>query len=101
MTSKLLLQPLLVLVLVAGRLAMAAGLPLDPLAAAVLVLVAALPNASKLPILAERFRADAGLPAHVVLASTISAFVSFTVAVASVDARTRAPAAASALGPAR
>ena len=97
--SKLLLHPLLVLM--AGRLAMAAGLPLDPFAAAVLVLVAALPSASNVPILAERFRADAGLLARVVLISTIGAFVSFTVAVAWVDAHTLAPAAASPFGPAR
>jgi malonate transporter and related proteins len=89
--GKLLLHPLLVLV--AGRAAMALGLPLDPFAAAVLVLVAALPSASNVPILAERFRADAGLLARAVLVSTVGAFGSFTVAVAWVDVPALAPAA--------
>jgi malonate transporter and related proteins len=88
--SKLLLHPLLVLT--AGQAASALGLPLDPFAAAVLVLVAALPSASNVPILAERFRADSGLLARVVLVSTVGAFGSFTVAAAWVDARAFAPA---------
>lgn len=94
--SKLLLHPLLVLA--AGRTAMTLGLPLDPFAATVLVLVAALPSASNVPILAERFRADAGALARVVLVSTVGAFASFTAAVAWVDAQ--AVAVATGHGPA-
>ena len=81
---KLLLHPLLVLA--AGRVAIAAGLPLDPFAAAILVLVAALPSASNVPILAERFGADAGRLTRAVLVSTVCAFGSFTVAVKWIDA---------------
>lgn len=77
---KLVLHPLLVLG--AGRLAIAAGAPLDGFAATVLSLVAALPSASNVPMLAERFGADAGRIAHIVLITTILAFVSFSAAVA-------------------
>ena len=88
-TLKLLLHPLLVLA--AGRIAIAAGLPLDPFAAAMLVLVAALPSASNVPILAERFGADAGRLTRVVLVSTVCAFGSFTAAVKWIDASAPAP----------
>jgi len=81
---KLLLHPLLVLA--AGRIAIAAGLPLDPFAAAMLVLVAALPSASNVPILAERFGADAGRLTRAVLVSTVCAFGTFTAAVKWTDA---------------
>ncbi len=74
---KLVLHPLVVLA--AGRIAIAAGMPLDPFFAFVLVLVAALPSASNVPMLAERFHADAGRIARVVLFSTVGAFVTFTV----------------------
>ena len=87
---KLLLHPLLVLA--AGRIAIAAGLPLDPFAAAILVLVAALPSASNVPILAERFGADAGRLTRVVLVSTVCAFASFTAAVKWIDAPAPVPA---------
>jgi predicted permease len=49
--------------------------------AMVVVLVAALPSASNVPMLAERFGADAGRIARVVFFSTVGAFVSFTAAV--------------------
>ena len=81
---KLVLHPLLVFA--AGQAALAAGLPIDPFAAAVLVLVAALPSASNVPILAERFRADARRLARAVLLATVVAFGSFTATVAWVDA---------------
>jgi malonate transporter len=77
---KLILHP--ALVLGAGRLAIAAGAPLDGFAATVLVLVAALPSASNVPMLAERFGADAGRIARIVLFSTALAFLSFSAAVA-------------------
>ncbi len=88
-TLKLLVHPLLVLA--AGRVAIAAGLPLDPFAAAMLVLVAALPSASNVPILAERFGADAGRLTRVVLVSTVCAFGSFTAAVKWIEVPARVP----------
>ena len=77
---KLVVHP--ALVLGAGRLAIAAGAPLDGFAATVLTLVAALPSASNVPMLAERFGADAGRIARIVLVSTALAFLSFSAAVA-------------------
>ncbi len=88
-TLKLLVHPLLVLA--AGRVAIAAGLPLNPFAAAILVLVAALPSASNVPILAERFGADAGRLTRVVLVSTVCAFGSFTAAVKWIEASAPLP----------
>ena len=77
---KLVVHPLLVLCI--ARAASALGLPLDPFAVSVLVLLAALPSASNVTMLAERFRADAGRIARIVLVSTVLAFASFSVAVA-------------------
>ena len=77
---KLILHP--ALVLGAGRLAIAAGAPLDGFAATVLALVAALPSASNVPMLAERFGADAGRIARIVLVTTALAFLTFSAAVA-------------------
>jgi len=77
---KLIVHP--ALVLGTGRLAIAAGAPLDGFAATVLALVAALPSASNVPMLAERFGADAGRIARIVLFSTALAFLSFSAAVA-------------------
>ncbi len=64
-----------------GTLAQRAGVPLENFALVVLALVAALPSASNVPILAERFGADAGRIARVVLATTTGAFFSFSAAV--------------------
>ena len=77
---KLIMHP--ALVLGTGRLAIAAGAPLDGFAATVLALVAALPSASNVPMLAERFGADAGRIARIVLVTTGLAFLSFSAAVA-------------------
>ena len=77
---KLIVHP--ALVLGTGRLAIAAGAPLDAFAATVLALVAALPSASNVPMLAERFGADGGRIARIVLVSTALAFLSFSAAVA-------------------
>ena len=77
---KLLLHPLLIYGL--GSLAMRAGLGLDPFALTVLVLVAALPSASNVPMLAERYGADTGRVAQVVLVTTALAFFTFSAAVA-------------------
>ena len=77
---KLVVHP--AMVLGAGRLAIAAGLSLDPFAATVLVLLAALPSASNVPMLAERYGADAGRIARIVLVTTALAFLTFSTAVA-------------------
>ncbi len=76
---KLFLHPLLVFLVGTG--AMWLGMPLDPFAFTVLVLVAALPSASNVSLLAERFGADNGRIARIILVSTAAAFVTFSVAV--------------------
>ena len=73
---KLFVHPLLVGSL--GLAAIAAGLPLDRFALRVVVLVAALPSASNVAILAERFGADNGRIARIILLSTVLAFFSFS-----------------------
>ena len=77
--TKLLLHPLLVWTM--GTLAVRAG-ALDTSALTPLVLVAALPAASNVSLLAERFGADNGRVARVILWSTALAFFSFSAAVA-------------------
>ena len=77
--TKLLLHPLLVWTM--GTLAVRAG-ALDMSALTPLVLVAALPAASNVSLLAERFGADNGRVARVILWSTALAFFSFSTAVA-------------------
>lgn len=77
---KLVIHPALVLGL--GKLAQAIGVPLDGFALTVLVLIAALPSASTIPMLAERFGADSGRIARIVLFATAASFVSFSAAVA-------------------
>lgn len=61
---------------------MAAGLALQPFALTVLVLAAALPSASNIPIVCERFGADTARIARVVLCTTAIAFATFSAAVA-------------------
>jgi len=78
--AKLLVHPLLVYAV--GRTAVAFGLPLDPFALTVMVLVAALPSASNVSLLAERFGADNGRIARIILLTTAAAFASFSSAVA-------------------
>jgi len=77
---KLFLHPLLVLLIGAGLIRL--GLPLGRFALVVIVLVAALPSASNVSLLAERFGADNGRVARIILVSTAAAFVTFSVAVA-------------------
>lgn len=77
---KLLLHPLLVWGV--GMAARAAGVPLDAFALTVVVLVAALPSASNVSMLAERFGADNGRIARIILITTAVAFFSFSGAVA-------------------
>ena len=76
---KLFLHPLLVLLVGAGAIQL--GLPLDRFVLTVLVLVAALPSASNVSLLAERFGADNGRIARIILVSTAAAFVTFSMAV--------------------
>jgi malonate transporter and related proteins len=77
---KLLVHPLLLWG--AGSIAIALGLPLDRFALTVMVLVAALPSASNVALLAERFGADTGRIARIILLTTAAAFLSFSAAVA-------------------
>ncbi len=81
--GKLVIHPLLVLAM--GKAVQWAGLPLDPFALMVLVLVAALPSASNVSMLAERFGADTGRIARIILLSTAAAFLTFSAAVALVS----------------
>ncbi|CAA2101419.1 hypothetical protein VVAX_01240 [Variovorax paradoxus] len=76
---KLLVHPLLVWGLGLG--AIAAGLALSHAALATIVLVAALPSASNVSMLAERFGADNGRIARIILWTTAVAFFSFPLAV--------------------
>jgi malonate transporter and related proteins len=69
------------LLFAAGSAAIALGTPLARFSLMVLVLTAALPSASNVPMLAERFGADAGRIARVVLSTTVVAFATFPLAV--------------------
>ena len=73
---KLLLHPLLVLG--AGLSARALGVAVDDFGLTVLVLAAALPSASNVSLLTERYGADNGRIARIIMASTALAFVSFS-----------------------
>ena len=77
---KLVLHPVLLLLM--GLVAIRLGLPLDRFALTVVVLVAALPSASNVAMLAERFGADNGRIARIILLSTVLAFFTFSGAVA-------------------
>ena len=76
---KLILHPFLVWVV--GRSAQLLGMPLDDAALVALVLVAALPSASNVSLLTERFGAHSGRVAKIILVSTALAFLSFSGAV--------------------
>ena len=73
--AKLFVHPLLVLA--TGLLASGAGLAVPGFGLTVLVLAAALPSASNVSLLAERFGADNGRVARIIMTSTAAAFVSF------------------------
>ncbi len=77
---KLLVHPLLVWGV--ASLAVRWGAPIDRLALTVMVLVAALPSASNVSLLAERFGADNGRIARIILVTTSLAFLTFSGAVA-------------------
>ena len=80
---KLLVHP--ALVWGAGSLAIMLGLPLGRFALNVMVLVAALPSASNVALLSERFGADTGRIARIILLTTAAAFLTFSAAVALVQ----------------
>ena len=76
---KLVLHPLLV---AAGLWLLArAGVPVSPVVQAALLLIAALPSAGNVALLAERFGADNGRVARVILWTTLLAVLSFNAVV--------------------
>ena len=75
---KLAVHPLLVWGL--GRLAVRAGLPLEEGMLTAMTLVAALPAAANITLLAERFGADGARVARVILVSTVLSVVTFMLA---------------------
>ena len=77
---KLLVHPLLVFLV--GSAALYMGVALDRCALTALVLLAALPSASNVSLLAERFGADNGRIARIILVPTAAAFLSFAGVVA-------------------
>ena len=83
--AKLLLHPLIVLALGFGAIKL--GAPLDPFTLKVIVLSAALPSASSVSLLAERYGADNGRITRIIISSTVIAFVSFTLIAWLVDVR--------------
>ncbi|WP_418317517.1 AEC family transporter [Piscinibacter sakaiensis] len=74
---KLLVHPALVLSL--GVLASFFGIDVPAAGLTVMVLVAALPSASSVSLLAERFGADNGRVARIIMASTVLAFATFSI----------------------
>jgi malonate transporter len=75
---KLLVHPALVFAL--GSAARALGAPLSSFTLTVLTLTAALPSASNVSVLAERYGADNGRIARIILVSTALAFITFSAA---------------------
>jgi predicted permease len=73
---KLFVHPLLVFAL--GMAAHALGAPLSGFQIMVLTLAAALPSASNVSLLAERYGADNGRIARIIMTSTVLAFASFS-----------------------
>lgn len=73
---KLVVHP--VLVVLCGKLAIMAGAPLDNASLTTLALLAALPSATSVTMLSERYGADSGRIARVVMLSTALAFLSFS-----------------------
>ena len=65
-----------------GLGAMALGVPLERFSPTVMLRLAALPSASNVSLLAERFDANNGRVARITLLSTVLAFFSFSAAVA-------------------
>ena len=78
--AKLVVHPLLVWCV--ARAAIGLGADISPFTLTVLVLLAALPSASNVALLTERFGAHGGRVARIILVSTVLAFFSFSAAVA-------------------
>lgn len=74
---KLFVHPLLVFAV--GALAIRLGAPLSEFALTAIVLTAALPSASSVSLLAERYGADNGRVTRIIVASTALAFVTMSV----------------------
>jgi predicted permease len=74
--AKLVVHPLVVLAL--GVAAIQVGAPLSSSALTVIVLAAALPSASSVSLLAERYGVDNGRITRIIISSTVIAFVTFT-----------------------
>jgi malonate transporter len=81
---KLVIHPVLIFAMfyLANHWGKTLGIGFDPFEILVISLVGALPSASNVTILAERFQADAGQIAKIVLVSTAAAFVTFPLTVA-------------------
>lgn len=77
---KLLLHPALVLLVLST--ARHWGFEIEPFTLVCVVLVAALPSASNVALLSERFGADTGRIARIILVTTAAAFLTFSGAVA-------------------
>jgi len=77
---KLVLHPVLVLLVLTTAVQL--GFAMDRFSILVVVLVAALPSASNVALLSERFGADTGRIALIILATTAAAFFTFSGAVA-------------------
>jgi predicted permease len=73
---KLFIHPLLVFAV--GHLAVGMGAAVSRAGLTALVLAAALPSASNVSLLAERYGADTGRIARIIMASTVLAFVTFS-----------------------
>ena len=78
--AKLLIHP--ALMWAACQVALGMGFAMEPITVATLVLVAALPSASNVSLLTERFGAHGGRVARIILVSTALAFLTFSAAVA-------------------
>ena len=76
--AKLLVHPLLIFGL--AHVAMALGMSISREALVAIVLVAALPSASNVSMLAERYGADNGRIARIILWTTVAAFFTFPLA---------------------
>jgi predicted permease len=74
---KLVVHPALIFGIGAGAAAL--GAPVSAFGLMVLTLVAALPSASNVSVLAERYGADNGRVTRIIMASTVLAFASFSV----------------------
>jgi len=64
--------------LILGKLALSMGFVLDPFALKVMVLNAALPSASNVVMLTQRYGADSERVAKIILCTTAIAFLSFS-----------------------